>query len=220
MYIVRQTGRVEGIEPMYRPRAPVHTVASSWLDEEESNGELSQVRGLYAEGWKRGAPHLPLFKANGTPASRSEYGNSVAMGRPRIRTPWIPRPGLSYVGDRGTLWRCGSPLSHPKRTHQGCVKCPPCRWWLVGCWWPGLHHIFIRLGPILLVSSSTVRLSCPHLRGNSSSLGTNVTILDHLTPRIWPREFKTRLSYVGECGTVWSGLPYHTHAPMHPPRVC
>jgi hypothetical protein len=40
---------------------------------------------------------------------------------------------------------------------------------------PGLYHIFIRLGPARPNTSFIIRSSCPHLRGESSSLGTNVT---------------------------------------------
>jgi hypothetical protein len=41
---------------------------------------------------------------------------------------------------------------------------------------PGLDHIFIWLGPAPpMPSSLSGRSSCPHLRGNSSSLGTDVT---------------------------------------------
>ena len=41
---------------------------------------------------------------------------------------------------------------------------------------PGLDHILIRLGLAPSHASFTARSSCPHLRGNPSSLGTNVTI--------------------------------------------
>ena len=42
---------------------------------------------------------------------------------------------------------------------------------------PGLDQIFMRLRA---TASFTVRPSCPHLSGSSSSLGTNVTISNHL----------------------------------------
>jgi hypothetical protein len=47
-------------------------------------------------------------------------------------------------------------------------------------WCPGLNHICVQLGPVLPTSPFTVRSSCPHLRGNLSSLGTNVRILGRI----------------------------------------
>ena len=46
---------------------------------------------------------------------------------------------------------------------------------------PRLDHIFIWPGPCPSHASFTARFSCPHLHGNSSPLGTNVTILNHLS---------------------------------------
>ena len=42
---------------------------------------------------------------------------------------------------------------------------------------PGLDHIFIPLSPTSFIAWA----SCPHLRGNSFSLGTNVTVPSHLS---------------------------------------
>ena len=50
---------------------------------------------------------------------------------------------------------------------------------LVGPDW--LDHIFIRLDPTPSHASFTTQSSCPHLHGNSSPVGPNVTIPNHLS---------------------------------------